>query len=65
MITSFFTSILSPVWKMFEETRMVKTGLVHRLISLTETDQLGRRQQYWILVSEEYKKIAFVDLCSP
>ncbi len=68
VITSFFTSTLSPLWKMLGETRMVKTILVLRPTSLTEidqADQLGRRQQVWILVSEEYKKIDIVDLCRP
>ncbi len=65
VITSFFTSTLSPLWKMFEETRMVKTGLVLRPASLTEIDQLGRRQPDWIVISEEYRNIAIVDLCRP
>jgi hypothetical protein len=44
---------------------MAKYGLVLRSTSLTDVDQLGRRQPNWILVSEERKKIAIVDLCRP
>ena len=36
-ITSFFTSTLGPLWKMFEETRMVKTGLILCPTSTTTT----------------------------
>jgi len=64
-ITSFFTSTLGPLWKMFEETRMVKTGLILCPTSTTTIAQLGRRQPDWILVSDEHKKIAIVDLCRP
>jgi hypothetical protein len=57
------------MWKMFESTRMVKTGLVLtgllRPTSPTTIDQLGRRQPDWILVSEKDKKIAIIDLCRP
>ncbi len=67
VITSFFTSTLRPTWTVFEETRMAKSGLVLRPTSPAEVDQLDRRQPYWILVSEEYRKIAVVasvvDLC--
>jgi hypothetical protein len=46
---------------------MAKSGFVLRSTSLTDVDQLGRRQPncQWILVSEERKKIAIVDLCRP
>jgi hypothetical protein len=50
---------------MFEETRMVKTGLILCPTSMTTIDQLGRRQPDWTLVSDEHKKIAIVDLCRP
>ncbi len=44
---------------------MAKTGLVLCSTSLADVDQLGRRQPDWILVSEEHKTIAIVDLCRP
>jgi hypothetical protein len=53
VITSIFTSTLRPAWKVFEETRIARSGLVLRATSLAATDLLGRRQPDWILVSEE------------
>jgi hypothetical protein len=50
---------------MFEQTRMEKTGLVLCPTSPTTKDQLSRLQPDWILVLEEYKKLAIVDLCRP
>jgi hypothetical protein len=50
---------------MYEETQMVKTGLVLRPTALTTVDQLGRRQPDWVLVSGEHKNIAIIGLCRP
>jgi hypothetical protein len=48
VITSFFTSTLSPLWKMFEETRTVKTGLVLRPTSPTKTSWIDdNRIGFW------------------
>ena len=65
VITSFLTNTLGSEWTVFEETRMARTGLVLRPTPLATTDQLGRRQSDWILVSKTHKKIAIVDLCRP
>ena len=65
VIASFLNSTLRPAWKVFEETRMAKSGLVLHPTSLPVTDQLGGLQPNWILESEEQKKSAIVDLCRP
>ncbi len=56
---------MGPEWKVFEETRIARSGLVLCPMSPAKTDQQGRRQPDWMLVSEEHKKIAIVDLCRP
>jgi hypothetical protein len=65
VITSFLNSALRSKWTMFEETRMSRTGLVLQPTSSTTTNQLGRRQPDWVLVSETHKRIAIVNLCRP
>ncbi len=46
---------------------MAKAGLILCSSSLIDddVDQLGRRQPYWILESQEAERIAIVDLCCP
>ena len=44
---------------------MAQTGLTLRPTPLATVEQLGRRQQDWVLVSEKLKKIAIVDLNRP
>ncbi len=67
VITLFLTSTLRPEWTLFEETRVVKTGLVLRSSSRkdNDVDRLDRRQPEWILVSKVHKRIPIVDLCRP
>ena len=65
VITSFLNSALGSKWTVFEETQMSRTSLVLQPTSSATTDQLGRRQPDWVLVSETHKRIAIVDLCRP
>ena len=44
---------------------MERTGLTLRPTALATVEQLGRIQQDWVLVSEERKEIAIVDLNRP
>ena len=44
---------------------MARTGLTLRPTPLATVEQLGRRQQDWVLVSEDLKTIAIVDLNRP
>ena len=65
VITSFLNSTLGTNWKIFEETRMSKTGLKICSTPLATAEQWGRRQPDWVLVSQHHKRIAIVDLCRP
>jgi hypothetical protein len=65
VITSFLSNAVGPEWKMYEETPISRTGLVLRPPALATIDQLGMRQPDWILVSDERKMIAILDLCRP
>jgi hypothetical protein len=65
VVTFFLTSTLGSEWTVFEETRMTWAGPVLQSTSLATTDQLGRRQPDWVLVSETHRRIAVVDLCRP
>jgi hypothetical protein len=65
VITSFLNSTLGANWKIFEETRMSKTGLKICSTPQATAEQWGRRQPDWVLVSQHHKRIAIVDLCRP
>ncbi len=65
VITFFLASTQGSEWTGFEENPMERKGLTHRPTALATVEQLGRRQPDWVLVSEELKKIAIVDLNRP
>jgi ribonuclease HI len=65
VITSFLDSTLDTDWTLFEETRMANTGLMLRPTPQFTAEQWGRRQPDWVLVSQQRKRIAIVDLCRP
>ena len=67
VIISLLTFTLQSEWTLFEETRVANTRLALCSSSRTDNDidRLGRRQPDWILVSNEHKRIAIVDLCRP
>jgi len=79
VITTFLARNIGHRWKMFEEKSLKSTGLVLRPVSATSIararsqptadpnseQDLGRWQPDWILVSDELKKIAILDLCRP
>ncbi len=44
---------------------MAKKGLVLRPTDRTTTEQIGRRQPDWLLISSEVKRNAIPDLCRP
>jgi hypothetical protein len=54
VITSFRSTHVGPMWKMYEETPMAKTGLLLRPSDRATIEQIGRRQQDWLLISDEF-----------
>jgi hypothetical protein len=63
--TSFLSSRVGPMWKMYVETPMAKTVLVLRPTDHATSEQIGRRKQDWLLMSGELDRIAIPDLCNP
>jgi hypothetical protein len=65
VITSFLSTHVGPQWKMYDETQMAKTGLLLSPTDHATIEQIGRRQPDWLLISDEFKRIAIPDLCRP